>query len=550
MHWPRSGLLTMQNNALRVVTNNQQAMLTTATPYQKKMLWLIGISIIVKVILSYFIELGNDEVYYYTYAVQPDWNHFDHPGMVGWMMRITSLNLFWVNAFSMRLGSIICAALATYTIFKTGTLLKDERAGFIAAWMYTISIYTSIIAGLFVLPDSPQLLFFTWSIYWMVKYIQQPQDFKTKDWLLLGLCIGLATLSKVHGLYLWIGFGAFILFHQTKTLQKRNLYLAILVTVICVLPILYWNIQNHFITYKFHSNRVMHTGLLLDSFVQQIVGELIYQNPLVYVTVLIALVNYKKMVPSNDSSNATRALPLLLWLSLPLLFTFWALSLFNPTLPHWTGPAYISLFLISGVYWSAYLGNKNSAYELPGILKYATGLLTGLILGVLLLIYVFPKQLGSTKFENLGEYNPINDLTGWEQFTNSFEMIVQNDISKGVMKPNTPIVIHKWFPGGHLLFYTARPLHMRVIAVGKLEDVHKFAWLNQTSQGLKLGEDAYYIVPSNLPVDPHVLYSDYFEQISQPDIVPLITKGVLLRNFYVYRLKNCKKIPQAILAEP
>jgi len=118
------------------------------------------------------------------------------------------------------------------------------------------------------------------------------------------------------------------------------------------------------------------------------------------------------------------------------------------------------------------------------------------------------------------------------------------------MKPNTPIVIHKWFPGGHLLFYTARPLQIRVIAVGKLEDVHKFAWLNQTTQGLKLGEDAYYIVPSNLPVDPHVLYSDYFEQISQPDIVPLITKGVLLRNFYVYRLKKCKKIPPAILAEP
>ena len=526
----------MLNNSLNF------KMTTTTLPYQKKMWWLIGVSILFKIILSFFIELGNDEVYYYTYAVQPDWNHFDHPGMVGWMMRITSFNLYWVSTLSMRLGSILCAGLATFTIFRTGTLLKDERAGYIAAWMYSISIYTSIIAGLFVLPDSPQLLFFTLSIYWMVKFTKQANQFTTKDWLFLGLFIGLATLSKVHGLYLWIGFGAYLLFHQAKTLQKRDLYLAILVTIICVFPILYWNIQNNFITYTFHSNRVMHTGILLDSFIQQIVGEMIYQNPLVYLSVLIALFNTKKL-----KLALSKAFPLLLWLSLPLLLTFWILSLLNPTLPHWTGPAYISLFLISGVYWSTYLQEKNSLNGLPAILKYATGLFVALILSVLLFIYVIPQQIGSPKNENLGEYNPINDLTGWESFTKSFANIVQRNKENGSMPANSPIVIHKWFPGGHILFYTARPLNMPVIAVGKIEDVHKFAWLNKEHRGLKLGDNAYYIVPSNLPVDPQFLYGEYFEQISTPDTIPIITKGVVLRNFYVYKLKNCKKVPPAIL---
>ncbi len=526
----------MLNNSLNF------KMTTTTLPYQKKMWWLIGVSILLKIILSFFIELGNDEVYYYTYAVQPDWNHFDHPGMVGWMMRVTSLNLHWVSTLSMRLGSFICAALATFTIFKTGTLLKDERSGYIAAWMYSISIYTSIIAGFFVLPDSPQLLFFTLSIYWMVKFTMQPTQFATRDWLFLGLFIGLATLSKVHGLYLWIGFGAYLLFHQAKTLQKRDLYLAIMVTVICVFPILYWNIQNNFITYTFHSNRVMHTGILLDSFIQQIVGEMVYQNPLVYLSVFIALFNFKKL-----KLALSKALPLLLWLSFPLLITFWGLSLFNPTLPHWTGPAYISLFLISGVFWSTYLQQKNSFNILPGILKYATGLFVALILGVLLFIYVIPQQIGSAKNENLGEYNPINDLTGWESFTKSFATIVQKDRSNGTMPANSTIVIHKWFPGGHILFYTAKPLKMSVIAVGQLQDLHKFAWLNKGNQGLQLGDNAYYIVPSNLPVDPHFLYDEYFEQIAAPDTIPIITKGVVLRNFYVYKLKNCKKVPPPIL---
>lgn len=74
--------------------------------YQKKLWWLIGISVFVKIFISFFLELGNDEVYYYTYALQPDWNHFDHPPMVGWLIRIFTINLHWLSALSMRLGSI------------------------------------------------------------------------------------------------------------------------------------------------------------------------------------------------------------------------------------------------------------------------------------------------------------------------------------------------------------------------------------------------------------------------------------------------------------
>lgn len=518
-------------------------MSTTVTPYQKKIWWLIVVTVIVKIVLSHFLELGNDEVYYYTYAIQPDWNHFDHPGMVGWMMRLTSLNLSWVSTLSMRIGSIFCAAAASFVIFKTGSLLKDEKAGYIAAWMYTLSIYTSIIAGLFVLPDSPQLLFFTLSIYWMVKWVVQPFQFKTKDWMILGLLIGLATLSKVHGLYLWIGFGAFILFHQTKTLQKKQLYIAVLISIVCIVPILYWNIQNDFITYRYHSKRVMHTGILLDSFMQQIIGEIIYQNPLVYISVLISLFNLKKLKQVFQN----KSLPLLLWLSLPLIFTFWALSLFNPTLPHWTGPGFIALFLIAGVYWSQHTTNTN----LPAIIKWAGGLLGALILGFLLLVYVFPRQMGSDKLENLGEYNPINDVTGWKDFTMVFEQIVNKDKQSSAMKTNAPIIVNKWFPAGHILFYTAKPLQMQVYAIGALEDVHKFAWLNNQlehlNKGLKIGDDAYCVVPSNLPSNPSLLYGKYFQTIEKPDTIPVVSRNVLLRNFYVYRLRKCVAIPPSIL---
>ena len=116
------------------------------------------------------------------------------------------------------------------------------------------------------------------------------------------------------------------------------------------------------------------------------------------------------------------------------------------------------------------------------------------------------------------------------------------------MSKNASIVVHKWFPGGHLLFYTARPLGIKVLAVGALEDVHKFAWLNKDQANLSIGEDAYFITPSNLPANPTSLYQSYFVSVqSVPDTISIKTKGVLLRHFYVYRLKSCKTRPNSIL---
>jgi hypothetical protein len=283
----------------------------------------------------------------------------------------------------------------------------------------------------------------------------------------------------------------------------------------------------------------MHTGISFSNFFTQVGGEFFYQNPLVYIAVFIALLRVKKV---KFQAKSAKAINLLLWLSLPLLFIFWAVSLFNATLPHWTGPAFIPLFLIAGVYWASY-----SRKFIPLLLKFAIGFMILLVLGFVVLVKFYPKQLGSAQIENLGEYNPINDVSGWAYFSETFKGIVEKDQAAGSMSKQAPIVVHKWFPGGHLLFYTAPLVNTRVIAIGALEDVHKFAWLNESQEELKIGEDAYCIVPSNLPANPIELYGPYFTSIEKPDTIPYMNKGVLLRNFYVYRLKGAKLVPASIL---
>jgi 4-amino-4-deoxy-L-arabinose transferase-like glycosyltransferase len=328
---------------------------------------------------------------------------------------------------------------------------------------------------------------------------------------------------------LWFGWGLFILLFNRKLLVDKRLYIAGVITIICILPIVYWNIQNDFITYTYHSKRVTHRGIELDSFLREIVGEVIYQNPLVFIAVVIPFFQFKKL----QLAISKEALQLLLLLSLPILIVFWGISLFNPTLPHWTGPAYIALILLASVYWSKY-----SLQMIPKIIQSAMGFLLFVIIGFVILVYVFPTQLGSLKKENLGEYNPINDVTGWDQCNKQFATIRQKDLKAGIMQEKDPFVINKWFPGGHILFYIASPNHMSVIGMGQLEDLHKFQWLNKKFNALEVGEDAYTIVPSNLPLQVDNVYGKHFQKMDTAGVIPVIQRKVLLRNFYVIRLKG------------
>ena len=509
--------------------------------YSKKVLWLILIVSLLKLISASLLELGNDEVYYWTYAVQPDWNHFDHPPMVGWLIRLTSFNLHWASGVSLRLGSILCAALSTWFIFKTGKLLANEKAGWYAALIYNCSVYTGFIAGFFILPDSPQMPFWTGALYIMAHLFIRNDEQKLTNWLLLGLMIGLATLCKVHGLYLWAGFGLFLLLTRAKWLLNWRLYAGVAVTVFCILPIVYWNVVNDFITYRYHSERVTHTTIQWDMLGREVGGEFAYQNPVIFILMVISLI---AMLRKRIRFDRKKASVWLLCMSLPMIFLFWGVSLLNPTLPHWSGPGFIPLFFVGGLYLE-----QRSFKIFPGWIKVAGSLIIIVLIVGIGLIRLSPVNFGSHEKENYGEYCPTLDMSGWADFSKTFATIVKEDAAKGNMKLHSPILINKWFPGGHLEFYTKKETGLEILAIGHLEDVHKFAWLNKVRPSLKIGDDAYAIVPSNLPVNVQEAYGQYFTGIDQAVTIKQMRSGGVVRYFYVYRLKGCKQVPLSILSK-
>lgn len=512
--------------------------------YRIKLRWLIIVATVIRCIFASFMELGNDEVYYFTYAQQLDWNHFDHPPMVGLVIRFFTLNLHWVNEFSMRLGAIALSAFNTWLIARIACQLMSPRAGLIAAILYTASLYSSIISGLFILPDSVANTFWLASL-WSMLCIVNADDSRTKNnqLLLLGLWIGMACLSKVHAISLWVGFFAYVLIFDRRFFGLKNFYFSMLITGICILPILVWNCQHEFITWKFHGERVhiLDSGFRWDFFAQAFFGQLFYNNPfLVYLYVVILVLLFKNRLKIYGLS--TKSILLLLCCSLPIIALTMGLSLFRQTLPHWSGAGFFALMLISA-FWIDRRVELNSIPKIRKILNLQLSFTLVVMLLAVLAIKWYPGNLfAAANAEELGKGDVTLDMFGWQDLMEEFAQVRSADIQQGAMRAEDVLLVDNWYPAGHYYFYIARPLGIRTIAIGKLTDIHKFAWLNLTEPPIQQHENAYYIAPSNTFRDPVALYADLFEEIRLHKTLEQRRGNRVIRHWYIYQLKGAKQV--------
>nr|WP_315820172.1 glycosyltransferase family 39 protein [Paraflavitalea speifideiaquila] len=101
--------------------------------YHKPLIGLIVISSLIRMVVAGSIELSNDEVYYWTYALHLQWNYFDHPPMIALLIRLFTGNLLVQQELFIRLGAIVCAAINTWQIYQLGKRVKDEYTGWLAA---------------------------------------------------------------------------------------------------------------------------------------------------------------------------------------------------------------------------------------------------------------------------------------------------------------------------------------------------------------------------------------------------------------------------------
>lgn len=495
----------------------------------KILVWLLILSTLIRGFLAAYLEFGNDEVYYWTYALYPDYSHFDHPPMVGWVIQVFSLNLLLEHEFFIRLSAVVLGTVNTWMIFIIGARLKNKLTGLYAAILFTASIYCFVIAGTFILPDTPQVFFWLLSILFLtnVFFSNHKQSKKNIYLILAGITIGLGMLSKYTTIFLWAGTMIYILFYDRQWLKRSDLYISILSSVILFLPVINWNILNDWISFTYQGERanLFASGININSFLREMAGQILYNNPVNVALIILALfaITMKKRILSSNRNK------FLLLTSVPLILTFLFVSLFRGTLPHWSSPGYLGLIILA----AAFLTERKSKFILPLRLQVSVVLLllvlvlgTGQIKGGWLLYD------GSDDPRTLGRKDVSLDMYGWRQLGKKYK-------SNGL-----PIVSHRWFPAANLDYYVAKPNGLKVLAIGDLSSIHKYAWINKERGGFQEGMDVMYLTMSRDYKDPYDHYRNYFEEISPVDTIRITRSGKHVQNVFIYQMNNLLRIPQ------
>lgn len=504
----------------------------------KRLLNLVLIATVIRVIVGAVLELGNDEVYYYIYSLDLSANYFDHPPGVAFLIRLFTFNNLLTQELFVRLGAIVSAALGTILTYRLGAAMKNEQTGWFAALLYNSSIYASVIAGTFIVPDSPQVVFWLaslWVMYTILSKASRSEQIALPDWLLFGLLAGLTILCKVHGIFLWGGFGLYILLFDWKLFSRPGLYLSALLTLVVISPIFWWNIQNDFITYRYQSGRMGVEGSLfhLDYFAQIAAGQILYNNPINSGIIILALwklrtVKFIDLMPAR----------FILINGLPMVLVVTGMGLFNSVLPHWSGPGFLALAFLAAAYLDETM--KNSSRKMPLALTLSVGLTTVALVLATLLIKFYPGTLGSTDRSRYGEGDFTLDMYGWRQLRREFKPWLEEQERSGVIGPGIKLVTYKWFPGAHVDYYVAGPLRKPLIGVGTFVELHQYVWTNRVRPSLEMGEDALCIVPSNYPGILEESYARYFASMEALHTFTIFRSGQAARYFTVYRLQGYK----------
>lgn len=391
---------------------------------------LLGLYSVLALLHAWSLPFSADEAHYALYGSFTDWSYFDHPPMVGWMQSIALF--FSETEFALRIIPILLSTLSLLILFKLAKSDFGEKAAFVTILLF-ISAPILQILPFGMIPETPLILTGLLNI-WILKKIQTNQGEQLLDWVLLGLILGAAGLSKYTGVTL--AFSTFIVLYlqfKGRLLSQLGLYIAGIIAAICILPVLYWNMQNEWISFIYQLNHSAgKTEYSLADALRMQVTQFAAFGPLIYVAGLVAIWKLR----ANQEAR--------MWLifALPILVLFSILSAKGRSLPHWTELGVIFMLpLIAKVI----VGSLASKLQKRIFIGLAT---ISILLSVLVqVLSTYPK----IAFDDYR--HPLADLMGWKDVSTRIA---------SVAKPGDMVFIPNWSHASRVAWY-ARPMPVKVL---------------------------------------------------------------------------------------
>lgn len=208
---------------------------------------------VMRIVYASAIELRTDEAYYWTWSQEAALSFLDHPPGIAWLIRFGTA-IFGDTTLGVRFGGIV-AMLVTQLLLAdiVRRLTHDVRAVVFALLMPEAALYYGLLMAK-VAPDVAMIPFATAMVWSLVRLAQSNDD---RWWLAAGLFGGLALLSKFTVIMFAPAVAAFLLVPDWRWRRLRSPYpwLAIVVAIAVFSPVLIWNAQHDWASFRFQGVR-------------------------------------------------------------------------------------------------------------------------------------------------------------------------------------------------------------------------------------------------------------------------------------------------------
>ena len=454
------------------------------------------------------------DAYYYLYGQNLSWSYFDHPGMIGYLLRITS-EILGQSVFVIKLTDFLVTSSSLYFFYVLARHMLPIYKAKQALVLLVSTLFISIISFNST-PDVPLILFWTLSVLALYKAIFEN---KKGYWILAGIAMGLAFNSKYTSLFLQIGLIGFLAFSNRyrKLFGSPWLYACLILSVVLTAPVFYWNYEHEFASFLFQSSNrtdsISEFKLTPKYFFGAIGHQLFLLLPILFAVFITFTFKYVKRFFAKFKLPGDRQLFLLAFF-IPTFLGFFALTPIYWVKLNWMMPSYITGVILA----IAFFNQKLFRYQL------IISAIFHVLIAIEVLFYIVPIKSDDT-------------WVGWEELSVAIDEIQDR-------YPDTFIFSDdNYKTSAALNFYQDEKVYAQNI-IGR-SALH-FDYLGDDLEILN-GKNALFIDSDKRiknegkKTDFDPLLQSYFSEIKELEPIIIRRNGTMVRKFWVFYCQNYTK---------
>ena len=283
-------------------------------------------------------SLYGDEAQYWLCSKELDLGYYSKPPLLAWFLS-GHTTLFGDSFFSLKMFPLLAYFLIFFAFYKLCLELNLSKNNSVICSVCFLSIPAASVSSFLISTDLLLLLFWTLS---MTTLLRIRAVGSLKNFLLLGVFLGLAFLAKYAAIYFLLSF-LILVFIDKKILvvlkkNKISFFAFVLTLLLVMLPNVYWNFNNGWVTLSHTADNTNLQNLNLNFYepLKFLVSQIFMLGVVLFFSFLYVIRSFHL-----DFENK-----FLLVFSLPTIFIVLIESFLVRANANWAAPALVSLFIL------------------------------------------------------------------------------------------------------------------------------------------------------------------------------------------------------------